>query len=206
MVTNLFYESEPMKWTLRKKISDLLSFILKHRDTYSLGNIEFVFDAKKSVAEILSLLEVASGSGLISPMNFSIIQSEFLNLIQHIEKLSEQNLENDHRELPKSFFEVSKDSIQNNKTDQNNSQMSYTNQKDSYVLPEQNAIFKRTNRQHIILQLLKKKKEISIKDIAQIIKDCSEKTIQREVIDLIEKGVLKKTGERRWSKYSLKEV
>ena len=40
-------------------------------------------------------------------------------------------------------------------------------------------------------------------DIAQTIRDCSEKTIQRELIALIQGGIVKKTGERRWSKYSL---
>ena len=63
--------------------------------------------------------------------------------------------------------------------------------------------FKRSNRQNIILSLLKKKKELTIKDISQIIKDCSEKTIQRELISFINAGVLKKTGQRRWSKYAL---
>jgi predicted HTH transcriptional regulator len=67
----------------------------------------------------------------------------------------------------------------------------------------ENVVIKRTNRQNIILGLLKKKKELTIKDIAQVIKDCSEKTIQRELIAFIDSGVLKRTGERRWSKYSL---
>lgn len=202
MVTNLFYESEPMKWTLRRKISELLSFILKHRDTYTVGNLEFVHDAKKGVVEILSLLEVASGSGLISPMNFSVIRAEFVNLVEHIEKLSHEQNESDYRELPKTFFEVQKDMTSS--VDQSkNSLMSNTNIKDNISLSQDNSAFKRTNRQQIILQLLKKKKEVNIKDIALIIKDCSEKTIQREVIDLIEKGVLKKEGDRRWSKYSL---
>jgi len=45
---------------------------------------------------------------------------------------------------------------------------------------------------------------LSVKDFTRVIKDCSEKTIQRELLDLVEKGIVKKEGERRWSRYSLK--
>jgi hypothetical protein len=45
--------------------------------------------------------------------------------------------------------------------------------------------------------------EATIKDIAEVITDVSEKTIQRELNSLIEKGQVMRQGERRWSKYSL---
>jgi DNA-binding transcriptional ArsR family regulator len=45
--------------------------------------------------------------------------------------------------------------------------------------------------------------EATIKDIAEVITDVSEKTIQRELNSLIEKGQVTRQGERRWSKYSL---
>ena len=43
-----------------------------------------------------------------------------------------------------------------------------------------------------------------IKEVSNIVPDVSEKTIQRELLNLVSEGVLKKTGEKRWSKYSLK--
>jgi len=45
--------------------------------------------------------------------------------------------------------------------------------------------------------------DATIKDIAEVITDVSEKTIQRELNSLIEKGQVIRQGERRWSKYSL---
>ena len=59
------------------------------------------------------------------------------------------------------------------------------------------------NRQDIIIDLLKKNSNLTIKDFVKVIKNCSEKTIQRELISLVKKGVIKKQGERRWSTYSL---
>ncbi len=57
-----------------------------------------------------------------------------------------------------------------------------------------------------IVGLLKTKNDLTIKDFSLIIKDCSEKTIQRELLKLVKQGVLKKQGERRWSRYSLSLV
>lgn len=59
------------------------------------------------------------------------------------------------------------------------------------------------NRQASILKLLSKKNGLNIKDFAESIKGCSEKTIQRELLSMVASGVIKKEGERRWSTYSL---
>lgn len=44
-------------------------------------------------------------------------------------------------------------------------------------------------------------KRVSIKDITVVIRNCSEKTIQRELAGLVREGRIKKVGERRWSFY-----
>ncbi|NBD73640.1 DeoR family transcriptional regulator [Patescibacteria group bacterium] len=62
---------------------------------------------------------------------------------------------------------------------------------------------KARDRRAQILGLLQRKDSVSIKDVTEVITDCSEKTIQRELLALVESGVLKKEGERRWSRYSL---
>ncbi len=54
-----------------------------------------------------------------------------------------------------------------------------------------------------ITTILGAKGEATIKDISEIITDVSEKTIQRELNALIDENVVKREGERRWSKYSL---
>ncbi len=62
---------------------------------------------------------------------------------------------------------------------------------------------KKNSRQSIIIGLLKRKKEIMIKDVSPLISGCSEKTIQRELSAMVQAGILRKTGEKRWSRYSL---
>ena len=61
----------------------------------------------------------------------------------------------------------------------------------------------KSERQTLILSTISSRGESSIKDLTDVIKGCSEKTIQRELIALVDSGSLLKTGERRWSRYSI---
>ncbi len=59
------------------------------------------------------------------------------------------------------------------------------------------------DRRERIKTILEAKGEATIKDISEIVTDCSEKTIQRELNAMIEDNIVKRQGERRWSKYSV---
>ena len=61
---------------------------------------------------------------------------------------------------------------------------------------------KQERRKERILQVIREKNQVSIKDISKEVRDCSEKTIQRELVALVSQGILKREGERRWSTYS----
>ncbi len=58
-------------------------------------------------------------------------------------------------------------------------------------------------RRDRILSLLLKTDVRSIKDIAPHFTDCSEKTIQRELNDLVDEKKILRVGDRRWSTYKL---
>lgn len=59
------------------------------------------------------------------------------------------------------------------------------------------------DRRARIKTIIEAKGEATIKDISEIITDVSEKTIQRELQAMIEDNLVKRQGERRWSKYLL---
>ena len=73
------------------------------------------------------------------------------------------------------------------------------------TLAQTKVIGDSTNQQRSdrILGLLKDSDGLGIKAISQVITDCSEKTIQRELLSLIENGLIRREGERRWSRYFL---
>jgi hypothetical protein len=213
MVTNLFSDNEPMKWTLRKKVSDLVSFMLTYKDIGQLGLSDFVHTTKTKVLEIVSLLEVSMLGGLVSSMNFNILKNEFSNLLFTLDSETTSPRGSSKESISSNFFHVPDSTISREYSAQNTVSNNASNNlyrtqvsplKDTFLpTPMHKDEFKRSNRQNIILGLIKKKKEVTIKDIAMVIKDCGEKTIQRELISFIEAGVLKRVGERRWSKYML---
>jgi len=63
----------------------------------------------------------------------------------------------------------------------------------------------RNKRREDILNIIKQKGNVSVKDISNIIKDTSEKTIQRELVSMVDENVLLKEGERRWSRYMIRQ-
>lgn len=60
-----------------------------------------------------------------------------------------------------------------------------------------------TERQINIIKEIKNKGQLTIRDLVGKIIGCSEKTIQRELLSLVDSGLLRKEGERRWSRYSV---
>lgn len=59
----------------------------------------------------------------------------------------------------------------------------------------------REERLEQILAFVRKQQGASIKDICGVVKGVGEKTIQRELATLIERGLIRREGERRWSIY-----
>ncbi len=212
MVTSLFSDNEPMKWTLRKKVSELLSFVITYKDTPKSAYLDFLYNIKTRILEIVSMLEISERGGLVSEMNFSILREEFSNVVEIFNTSNSLNRESFQSPIARTFFDVVRKDSQikdgeNFKSDHAEGGMiiqkiPQNDIKDKNFITDK-AVFKRSNRQNTILNLLKKKKELNIKDMAQVIKDCSEKTIQRELNSFIEAGIIKRIGERRWSKYSL---
>ncbi len=69
--------------------------------------------------------------------------------------------------------------------------------------PAPTAVAEQSARRAQILTIIEARGEVGVKDISTIIKDISEKTIQRELNDMIEEGLIIREGERRWSKYKV---
>ena len=64
-------------------------------------------------------------------------------------------------------------------------------------------IRKGEERRQTILDVLKVRSVAVIKDFSVVIDGCSEKTVQRELLKMVQEGTLRREGERRWSRYSL---
>lgn len=74
----------------------------------------------------------------------------------------------------------------------------------------QNNLERRTSKEQKertkkIFEFVRDNNGVSISEIAKVVRNCSEKTIQRELSFLIRQGMVKKFGERRWSIYRATE-
>ncbi len=85
-------------------------------------------------------------------------------------------------------------------------QNTYNNSADNKATSEGMSSLKKDGfspRQNQIIKEIRNKGQVTIRDLVGKVQGCSEKTIQRELLSLVEIGVLKKEGERRWSRYSV---
>jgi hypothetical protein len=215
MITNFIKDNEPLKWKIRENSLDLMSLNISF-NTVSLSERRDLMKQYQALSlEILSLSAIAYHSGLISHMNFEILSREFKNLLSIIEKDENRKANEETVVLDPAFFESAATAPkgQNDKMvmpdpdfykseiDKGTSVL-----KDIAAVPQKKAEKvqeSKGDRQSIIISLLSKKGALSIQGFADNIKGVSLKTIQRELLSMVSRGVLKKEGERRWSTYSL---
>ena len=223
LVSGLLKDDEPIKWELRDKGINLLSASFTASSSVpgdKSGVIQSIFTA---ALETLSLLNVARISNLISEMNHKLLVREIDMVVGMLRDRLAQSAEKAGYVLSESFFKTPdlfasgfrsdnrgggsviqgnvKGQVPNSAT---SGQYQSSNKGATSIQGHVSVQEKKSMRQEAILNVLKTESNLTVKDFAKVIKDCSEKTIQRELIDLVHRGIIKKEGERRWSRYSLK--
>jgi len=233
LVTNLISDAEPIKWKLREMALSMLSDIASLRHEYVSERTPVFSKTISALSDILALLEVARVGGLVSEMNFSIMKREYEKLAEIMKGkgvMSDQ-MEEPIRELLEAGDTAEQLLAERRAFRKKYSKGHYKGHAD--VLKKGDVLYDRkkggepggqpvpmeirtkmhvpgaakeaskTERRNIILDLAKEKGSINVKDVSVMIPDLSEKTIQRELIALVKENVLKKEGEKRWSRYSL---
>jgi hypothetical protein len=232
LLTGLMSDKEPMRERTRALANKMLENALGMSERIW-GEEIYQKNLLSAISEVSILFDIAENTKMMSKMNHQIITSELRKLADFLVTSSvnyssakiafEPNLfDGDYNYVPDQNFQ-STSSIQNTEMVKNDSikDTSLSNKghvvglSDSTknnevekvsltknIVPEK-VVKDKNNRREIILSMLKSGVKLTIKDFAKNIKDCSEKTIQRELLALVSEGVLKKEGERRWSKYFL---
>ncbi len=226
LLTGLMSDKEPMK----EKLRDLATRMLENSLAMServWGEEIFQKNLIATTCEITVLFNIAEKTKMISSMNHKIMNSEIEKLSDFLVTSAKNYssakvafdpnmFDGDYNYVPEQGYKTVISDLE--KIAQVNSFDFYKGQKDIKdnlkntvfekmslkKIDENSKVIKdKSNRQEIILAMLKGGMKLTIKDFAKNIKGCSEKTIQRELISMVGKGVLKKEGERRWSKYFL---
>lgn len=220
MVTDCMEQEESLRLKLRSIGVNLVSDINKLSVPIQGSKLSGVENAILGTREVISLVNIASTIGLISDMNKSILVREFNVLIDELNNNFKESIKPSFV-LSESMFKIEKvDEVlpRGNITDnfykgQNikRTQNTQSNTVKESQNPEYNIKDKQQNkldRSNKILSFIKDKKDSSgkqvqvpIKDISLLFTDCSKKTIQRELNTLVDRGLIKKTGAKRWSLY-----
>ena len=200
LVTNLLSDNEPIKCSLREYALAVLGEILPHTSQNLQARV--VSHIQPKASELLALLSIAGQAGLISEMNEDILRSEYQSLLSLLQEGIEA--QKGDLTLSKSLFEVEEGLLLGGFSEESES---------INDIPKRHVVLKKTinekrkesssKRHEIILELLKNKGEVATNDIKEVISDCSEKTIQRDIKELIQAGKILRHGKRRWARYTL---
>lgn len=221
VITDLIKDTEPLKWTLRKSATEMVTLRNFFDEKSVFNNLE------KTLLELESFLDLASFAKVVSEMNSTLLQGEIRRLISDMRERAREGFYSP--QLVPSFFDIPKPEIftmapvaptqspteiykghkgQVFNNDFYKKSVAVETKKDLIAkIESKNQVSEnKGQRREQIISIIKAKNgaQVSIKDIVEMIKDCSEKTIQRELIAMVEDKTLKKTGERRWSTYALK--
>ncbi len=183
LVTDFVPESEAVRVRIRLTSLNLLSDIVTSSSKI-----------RQTVLELISLVSIGRQIGFISDMNALLLSAELFRL-EGLVKVRGPELKDslflaDPRENPESY----------KKTLSSRAIKDRPHKKAGLSAVREAS---RSSRRESLLALLRKGAPITVKDALAAVPGVSEKTLQRELIALVRDGVLKREGERRWSRYSL---
>lgn len=224
MVTGYMDADEPIRNKLREHGVALVSDMAGVAATSGLKK-EFSFPLiVNRISEIFSFMDIAAAVGLISDMNHKILKGEMAALEESLSKKQEsyrihifedlftediqkdtqgQNILDENKRQIKAPSDFKEKSATQNFSLKNEKRILVSSTRNHSLKEKKNNSSENSTRKDIIIGLVKDKGEVTIKDISSVVSECSEKTIQRELLSLVNSNLLKRTGEKRWSKYSL---
>lgn len=214
-VTDLLSDKEPLKWSLRtmsvKTHEDIMSVIIY--DNNAANKSIILNDIFNNLSRIINTLELAGAGSYISSLNFEVLKKEYLNLKIFLEGGKKVILESNKNILPEIFnvnllVEAPKEQIDSIGQKQEKDPSAVSIEKEVAVPAPVNFLksAKEDNldaRKKRIFSFIKTSGPKTISEITPLFTDISEKTIQRDLLELVKMGEIKAEGEKRWRRYKL---
>src|SRR3989338_522532 len=184
--TEMMNHNEPIRLFIRQETVNLLSRVFSISGQESIRDGGDNLPIKDSIGQIKAGIAVLADISVFSRTTLKVLEDDFSALSAELEKLSPEPV-----------------SLQDSRT---SSVLRAILPMGPYVSRSVNASSVNGNksRREKIVELLRLNGPSSVSDLARTVEGCSDKTIQRELVSMVSLGLLKKTGDRRWSRYSLK--
>ena len=217
LVTDHLNNREPLKWDIREKGTNLLSNVMKLNNYLMADKLKIFSNISFELFEVISLLELTTTSKLISEENLEVFKREIELLLSLIKNNSDKISNQFSSYIGGDYFKVKDKSLRPKEIKSVLASLKDKNYDKGHIKSKGQSSLeggninvnkisnseKKDSRREKITNILSKGQKLTIKDISKIITDCSEKTIQRELKEMMKNNLLKKEGERRWSRYSL---
>lgn len=204
LITSFISDLEPIKWQLRQAALNFLSDIVQRGA--GLPSEKLMADLE----QVLLLIKVVLSGNSFSNMNFSIVCREYELIKEAVDQELKQELVLPGAPLPTAPHSPLIDSIgefhrPSALRGDSLSAAGVANQRKT----ARNKVNNHSQivgggaggRRELILKFIKTNGWSSIKEITGFVPGVSSKTVQRELVALVNNGVLKREGERRWSRY-----
>ena len=202
LLTNHVSSDEPAREMIRRKGLELLSEVLELRDKMRASASADFTTVQASIRNLISLLRMLTVGGSISIQNGEIVidaLDELGNfLITSVRSSFTESVRLSREDLldvrEGAMRNVKDKDIRDNRTvkDVQNGNAPSGNGSNGHI----------TLRSERIVAVLRQGGDFGIRDIVSHLPEYSEKMIQRELAQLVSAGKAKKSGLKRWSKYS----
>lgn len=191
-LTDYFDPDEPARHYMRESASKLVVSVVSYTGSLPVEPSLLIKDITDSINSLMSFIDVLNMADIVSRTNFEIMRAELLSLKELVENYFHDRY--GHALTLDDFMKKIDVPVLPEK-------VSFNGQLAALSEIRSNGVTRGSDRQVKIFEYIKSKGSSSIRDLVLIIKGCSEKTIQRELQALIEAGLIKREGERRWSRY-----
>ena len=211
MLTNHIPEQEPVRSEVRSTAALVLLDVLKLRDEMRSVHSHSVAELQGRVRYLISMARIMEVSGFVSQQNATTVIEALDELGTYI-TASQRSILSENISLSREdLIDVRMPTYRaaHPKFIKDTSDIKDT--KDSAIVKDSHetsvkgsdSIGTLSVRVQSILEILKVGGSLGIKDISANLPEYSEQMIQRELLELVTRGAIKKTGLKRWSKYSL---
>lgn len=200
LITNHISAGEPVRVATRQRGLELLTEFLDLRDKMRASASPDFTAVQASIRNLISLIRMLTVAGSVSIQNGEIV-IEALDELGNFLTTSVRSAFTESVRLSKDeLLEVRQPVAKKVVKDVKDSD----NEKDSvsdtgHVRDDTSPVSSRAGR---ILNVLAQGGEFGIRDIVSYVPEYSEKMIQRELAQLMIEGKVKRSGSKRWSRYS----
>jgi hypothetical protein len=207
LLTNHVSDKEQLKHSARSSAIELLSSVMSLRDEMRASNSEKGRELKSMCRELISIIRLLAVAGFVSFQNAEAV-TEALDELSSFLAASRRSMLSETVSITRDELldvrEITRgaDIRLTDKPFKDKDSLKDTQSSSGISVQRGNDASHTSSRSQAILEVLKVNGELGIRDVASNLPEYSEKMIQRELVELVAAGRVKKMGLKRWSRYA----